>query len=90
MEAASAALPPGSVDAVFLEALGEARTLAVVEVTVEPHALPSPKFSSVFRLPSHDSLERSWEAAPKNNSGVYRAVISVPVGAACAVTKLRT
>jgi hypothetical protein len=64
--------------------------LAVVEVKVEPNALPSPKFISVFHLPSHDSLQKSWEASPTNKSGVYRALISVPVGATCAVTKLST
>jgi hypothetical protein len=90
MEAAGSALPSGSVDAVVLEVGGEPRTLAVVEVKVEPNTLHSPKFMSVFQLRSHDSVNKSWEASSTNTSGVYRALISVPVGATCAVTKLST
>lgn len=82
VDSVAASLPPGSVDEISIDTTGSATTLVLVEIEVEPRVRGGPsRFVTTFHGSDGRTIARPWEGAPGNESGTFRAILSVPSGA---------
>ena len=77
---ATAALPPGSVDAMITDFTSPIRQEVLIEVTAtqESGNTPPTSFETKLYLRSGRVIPKSWSAAKGNTKGSYKALITAP------------